>query len=98
MASLLPSLHDYYLVSYEVYCERRTIKLHVRHPDRAKERGVPTLTLIFGGVEGYHFKDDAFGNIIFSLQAVFRRRVSVRVPAGDRGIVSGSGGAGRVGR
>ena len=27
-------------------------------------------TIVFNGVEGYQFENDAFGNIIFSLQAV----------------------------
>jgi hypothetical protein len=67
---MLPSLHDWYLVAYEVHCERRIIKLHARHYDRAKEVGTHTLTVVFEGVDGYHFKNDAMGNIIFSLQSV----------------------------
>src|SRR5262245_11261452 len=67
---MLPSLHDWYLAAYEVHCERRVIKLHARHYDSAKERGTNTLSVVFEGVEGYHFKNDAMGNIVFSLQAV----------------------------
>ena len=67
---MLPSLHDYYLASYEVNCEGRQIKLHARRPECAEALGVSTTTIVFGGVEGYHFKNDAFGNIVFSLEAV----------------------------
>lgn len=67
---MLRSFHDHYLVAYKVHCERRTIKLYVRHYDRPMEIGVHTHTVVFEGVEGYHFKDDAFGNIIFSLRQV----------------------------
>lgn len=67
---MLPSLHDYYLASYEVNCEARVIKLHARHPDFAEGRGVHTITIAFSGIEGYHFKNDAFGNIVFSLRTV----------------------------
>src|SRR6266852_3685824 len=67
---MLPSLHDYYLASYEVNCEVRLIKLHARHPDFAEAHGASTITIVFTGVEGYHFKNDAFGNIVFSLKTV----------------------------
>ena len=67
---MLPSLHDYYLASYEVDCELRQIKLHARHPLSTEALDVSTITIVFGGIEGYHFKNDAFGNIIFSLEGV----------------------------
>jgi hypothetical protein len=63
---MLPSLHDDYLVSYEVNCEARQIKLCARRPTEEHGRCV----IVFNGVEGYHFENDAFGNIIFSLEAV----------------------------
>jgi hypothetical protein len=62
---MLPSLHDAYLVSYEVDCENRQIRLCARREGEKKKR--ITDVIIFGGVEGYQFKNDAFGNIIFSL-------------------------------
>lgn len=78
---MLPSLHDWHLVAYEVHCERRQIKLHARPYDRAAERGTHTLTVVFEGVKGYHFKNDAMGNIIFSLQAVsIDKLLSVQLP------------------
>jgi hypothetical protein len=61
----LPSFHDDYLLSYEVQCEARIISLRVR---RANQSGIATV--IFSGVEGYHFSNDAFGNIILALEAV----------------------------
>jgi hypothetical protein len=68
---MLPSLHDNFLASYEVSCETRQIKLHTRPDPRdpAKREQRPR-TIVFNGVEGYQFENDAFGNIIFSLQAV----------------------------
>jgi hypothetical protein len=65
---MLPSLHDDYLVSYEVNCTARQIKLCARRPEWKTEPG--PRTIIFDGVEGYRFENDAFGNIIFSLERV----------------------------
>jgi len=67
----LPSLHDNFLVSYEVDCEARRIKLRARRDERVEaNRGLPVRTIVFAGVEGYQFENDAFGNIIFSLECV----------------------------
>jgi hypothetical protein len=63
--AILPSFHDDYLLSYEVQCEARIISLRVRD---ANHGGISTV--IFSGVERYHFENDAFGNIILSLEAV----------------------------
>jgi hypothetical protein len=65
---MLPSFHDDYLISYEVNCEARRIRLSVRRPEWKTELGVRII--VFNGVEGYRFENDAFGNIIFSLEAV----------------------------
>ena len=66
---MLPSFHDDYLVGYEVNCVGRQIKLYIKPPAWAAERaGVSTV--VFTGVEGYSFENDAFGNIIFALEAV----------------------------
>ena len=65
---MLPSLHDDYLVSYEVNCEARQIKLSARRAESTEQN--MTRTIVFDGVEGYHFQNDAFGNIIFSLEEV----------------------------
>ena len=64
---MLPSFHDDCLVGYEVDCEGRKIILHVKHWDTL-ETG--RRTVIFTGVEGYHFQNDAFGNIILHLEVV----------------------------
>ena len=63
---MLPSFHDDYLVSYEVNCETRRIKLHVR----SRESELANRIVVFTGVEGYRFENDAFGNIIFSLELI----------------------------
>ncbi|MCP3461553.1 hypothetical protein [Bradyrhizobium sp. CCGUVB23] len=68
---MLPSLHDDFVVSYEVNCETRQIKLHTRpDPRDAAKREQRPCTIVFNGVEGYQFEDDAFGNIVFSLAVV----------------------------
>lgn len=63
---MLPSLHDNYLTAYEVNCEKREITLHTRRAEWAEQH--LSHSIVFKGVEGYHFRDDAFGNVIFSLQ------------------------------
>jgi hypothetical protein len=66
---MLPSFHDDYVVGYEVDCEARQIKLHIKAAASvAEQAGVSTV--VFTGVEGYNFEDDAFGNIILDLEAV----------------------------
>jgi len=66
---MLPSFHDGYVVGYEVDCEGRQIKLHIKPAaSLAKQSGVSTV--VFTGVEGYNFENDAFGNIINGLKAV----------------------------
>ena len=67
----LPSLHDNFLVSYEVNCETRQIKLRAKPDPRDPAKAeVQPHTVIFNGVEGYQFENDAFGNIIFSLTVI----------------------------
>ncbi len=65
---MLPSLHDYLLVSYEVLCEARELRLRAR-PNEPGQAG-EIIEFVFTGVEGYHFENDAFGNIIYHLEEV----------------------------
>jgi hypothetical protein len=69
---LLPSLHDYFLVSYEVDCEGRRIRLRAKPDMRAGAILSPPSghVIEFSGVEAYSFKNDVFGNVIFSLTEV----------------------------
>ena len=69
---MLPSLHDYFLISYEVHSEARQITLRARLDTRPCPPPDPAsdCVIAFEGVEGYHFRDDAFGNIIFSLTEI----------------------------
>ena len=80
---MLPSLHDDFVVSYEVNCEARQIKLHTKPDSRdpAKREQRPR-TIVFNGVEGYQFEGDAFGNIIYSLAAVTIERVFAEYGSG----------------
>lgn len=66
---MLPSFHDDYLVGYEVDCEAREIKLHIR-PSESVAKQAGSSTVLFTGVEAYHLENDAFGNIIFDLETV----------------------------
>jgi hypothetical protein len=65
---MLPTFHDNFLVSYEVNCEMRRIRLRTR-PELARDSSTD-CTIEFSGVEGYNFKNDAFGNIVFALTEV----------------------------
>ena len=68
---MLPSLHDDFLVAYEVNCAARQIKLYAKRDPRIPgNEGQTARIIVFSGVEGYQFENDAFGNIIFSLQSV----------------------------
>lgn len=69
--TVVPSLHDDFLVSYEVNCEARQIKLRARRDRRVPgNEHLRDRVIVFNGVEGYQFENDAFGNIIFSLQRI----------------------------
>jgi len=66
---MLPSFHDDYIVGYEVDCEVRQIKLHIKSASSvANQAGVSTV--VFTGVEGYNLENDAFGNIVLDLETV----------------------------
>jgi hypothetical protein len=62
------SIHDNLLVSYEVQCERRTITLRTEY--RVENKPTEFTNVVFEGVQGYHFENDAFGNIIFDVDNV----------------------------
>jgi hypothetical protein len=65
---MTPSIHDNLLVSYEVRCEERIITLRTEY--RGKNKPTEFSNVVLSGVQGYHFENDAFGNIIFGLEAV----------------------------
>jgi hypothetical protein len=71
-AIMLPSLHDDFLVSYEVNCETRQIKIRAKRDPTisAVNEEQTSHAIVFNGVEGYQFENDNFGNIIVSLEAV----------------------------
>jgi hypothetical protein len=62
------SIHDNLIVSYEVHCEKRTITLHTEY--RVENKPTEFTDIVFEGVQGYHFVNDAFGNIIFEVADV----------------------------
>jgi hypothetical protein len=67
------SIHDNLLISYEVQCEARTIVLRTEY--RASDRRTEFTNVVFTGVQGYRFENDAFGNIIFDLETVPMERI-----------------------
>jgi hypothetical protein len=62
------SVHDNFLVSYEVRCDARTILLRTER--RARNEPTEYVNVIFKGVQGYRFENEAFGNIIFNVEAI----------------------------
>jgi len=62
------SVHDNLLISYEVQCEARTIILRTEY--RVKNEPTEFTNVMFKDVQGYHFENDAFGNIIFGFKTV----------------------------
>jgi len=58
------SIHDNFLVSYEVLCEKREIRLRTEFRDRSP---VEYTDVIFRGVEAYHLHGDNFQNIVFDI-------------------------------
>jgi hypothetical protein len=62
------SVHDNMLVSYEVRCDERTILLRTER--RVKNEPTEVVNVVFTGVQGYRFGNDAFGNIIFDVETV----------------------------
>jgi hypothetical protein len=57
-------LHDGHIISYEVRCFEREIELKVALADSG------SANALFLEVQGYHFKHDAFGNIISNIEEV----------------------------
>ena len=62
------TVHDNLLLSYEVRCDVRTILLRTKH--RVKNEPTEFVNVIFKGVQGYRFENDAFGNIILDVETV----------------------------
>jgi len=61
------SVHDNFLVSYEVLCRQREIRLHTEFRDKEP---IECTDVIFRGVEAYHFDHDNFETIIFDITEV----------------------------
>jgi hypothetical protein len=83
------SLHDNFLVGYEVKSESREIYLHTEWRDRGEpfERTI----VFFSGVEAYDFRDDCLGNIIFDLEEVTAESIIIPklVEIQERNRISG---------
>lgn len=64
------SVHDNFLVSYEVLCEQREIRLHTEFRDVALGAPFEYTDVVFRGVFAYHFQQDTLMNIIFDIEEV----------------------------
>lgn len=64
------SVHDNFLVSYEVLCEKREIRLHTEYRDVALDASYEYTDVIFKDVFAYHFQQDTLMNIIFDIEEV----------------------------
>jgi hypothetical protein len=65
---MIKSVHDNLLVSYEVHCERREIRMLTEY-----HYGSPPFvqtSVLFTGVEAYYFQHDCFGTIIGDIEEV----------------------------
>jgi hypothetical protein len=62
------SVHDNFIIGYEVHCERREIRLLTEYRDR----GTPfeRTVVLFTDVEAYHFEHDCFGNIVLDIEEI----------------------------
>jgi hypothetical protein len=56
------SVHDNFLLSYEVSSEHAEIRLRTEF--RSTGRPVERTDVVFSGVEAYHFEHDCFSNIL----------------------------------
>lgn len=63
---MLPSFHDEYVLGYSVDCLSRRIELRIG----AAEKKEDVRTVVFDGVEGYRFENDAFGNIVLDFEEI----------------------------
>ena len=61
------SVHDNFLISYEVLCEEREIHLHTAFLDSEPHE---YTDVIFHGVAAYHFAGDNLHTIIFNVEEV----------------------------
>jgi hypothetical protein len=61
------SVHDNFILGYEVRCETREIVLHTEFRDRPP---LEKTDVVFRGVEAYIFEGDNFQNIILDIEEV----------------------------
>lgn len=58
------SVHDNFILSYEVRCDTKEIRLRTEYRDRSP---IEKTDVVFSGVEAYHFEGDNFQNIILDI-------------------------------
>ena len=63
---MTPSIHDH-ILELNVNAAARTIRLRTAYPERS---GPDFADVLFEGVEGYMFRGDALGTILFDIESV----------------------------
>ena len=61
------SIHDHHVLELHVNAVARTIRLRTAYPQRG---GPDFADVVFAGVEGYTFRGDALGTIVFDIEPV----------------------------
>jgi hypothetical protein len=61
------SIHDHHIRELAVDAAQRTIRLRTAYPD---SRGPDFATVVFEDVQGYVFRGDALGTILFEIEPV----------------------------
>lgn len=66
-SSMATSIHDHHILELAVAAAERTIRLRTAHPQRT---GPAFADVVFEEVEGYVFRGDALGTILFDIEVV----------------------------
>ena len=66
-SSMTTSIHDHHILELTVNAAERMIRLRTAYPGRS---GPDFADVVFEGVEGYVFRGDALGTILFDIESV----------------------------
>jgi hypothetical protein len=61
------SIHDHHILELSINAPARTLRLRTAYPERS---GPDFADIMFEGVEGYTFRGDALGTILFDIESV----------------------------
>ena len=72
----MKSWHDYHIIKYEVDSKDRSITFILAWPYET-EKEIKKAKLIFKGVVGYNFENDAFGNVILDIEEMKAEELAI---------------------